>query len=811
MHRERRNDIIAIFFIILVILIRFYPFVLYGSSILSDSWKSYYPWRAEYQPSEIKTIIYDSNLEYFAWFPMVRDMVWHGEFPHWNDKSYCGTPLYANHLVPVFHLPFALALLFPGQHVFSAYSLLMALFGTLFFYWFLRNWRLSPFVGFYGAMTFFLSGWQFYLYPPEVATLIWIPAILLFYDRFIDRGRMLDAALCAFCVGQLLIAGYPVYIAHFFYILAIYFLWRRFHRDFPKAFSTKRWVFGIAVIVIGGVLMSAVQNYPTWQYSKLTWRGLTSEGKMIRTPQEIIEDKNADLMEMYGRATVGTMLYDRVVKKSQVIIPTFLRDQNECRNFIGPIVVYLVMIGQFMAHRKFKVLKILLLIFLLIFFVPILFVPLAKIIPGWSISALLPREIFFFLVFFISALGLDALIKLEKRNWPSLIIGVLGLMLILYTSRLHPVFREITSRDVFRWSVSIDSKVVAIYICVSSVIVFIIALMTNGRKFSQGLGMFLMVVSVMIGLMANFYIFQYFDTRKPVPFTEELREIKGICGDGRIVRYDPWQQRISFRERLDYILPPNLPASFGFCDVQGYDNMLLANLLEYWESVEPDCLIRQRALSHLREFDTVMHNKLLTCGSGAQYIMTRGNPDQSITPIYAILVHSGSINLYRYRKNISPIRMVNEYVVKDNFENTPIWDDRLVVLNEKPALPDGIELEGEMTHAGYSGWVSESSQLDKNILLKRLSSSVVEIKFNAMDDSLLYVADTYHPRFRAKLDGEEVEILQANLAFRAIAVPKGEHTVVMWYDGIEVLASGIVSGITLILVFLIAFIDRKSC
>jgi uncharacterized membrane protein YfhO len=57
----------------------------------------------------------------------------------------------------------------------------------------------------------------------------------------------------------------------------------------------------------------------------------------------------------------------------------------------------------------------------------------------------------------------------------------------------------------------------------------------------------------------------------------------------------------------------------------------------------------------------------------------------------------------------------------------------------------------------------------------------VVLVFVADRDGFLYVSDTYYPGWRAYVDGRETKIYRANLAFRAIEVPRGRHTVVFRY------------------------------
>jgi hypothetical protein len=57
----------------------------------------------------------------------------------------------------------------------------------------------------------------------------------------------------------------------------------------------------------------------------------------------------------------------------------------------------------------------------------------------------------------------------------------------------------------------------------------------------------------------------------------------------------------------------------------------------------------------------------------------------------------------------------------------------------------------------------------------------VEIEAQTDRDAWLYLSDTYYPGWKAYVDGKKTKIYRANLAFRAIKIPKGGHTVVFRY------------------------------
>jgi hypothetical protein len=61
------------------------------------------------------------------------------------------------------------------------------------------------------------------------------------------------------------------------------------------------------------------------------------------------------------------------------------------------------------------------------------------------------------------------------------------------------------------------------------------------------------------------------------------------------------------------------------------------------------------------------------------------------------------------------------------------------------------------------------------------SANSMTIETEAMAPKLLFVSDTYDAGWRALVDGKEAPIYRANFDFRAIPVPGGKHTIVMYY------------------------------
>ena len=82
-----------------------------------------------------------------------------------------------------------------------------------------------------------------------------------------------------------------------------------------------------------------------------------------------------------------------------------------------------------------------------------------------------------------------------------------------------------------------------------------------------------------------------------------------------------------------------------------------------------------------------------------------------------------------------------------------------MVLNKKP----GIEIS---KNAG-----------ERTVSVLREGVNDILLATNAAENSILLLTDTYYDGWRAFVDANEAEILKANYAFQAVAVPAGSHQV----------------------------------
>jgi len=81
---------------------------------------------------------------------------------------------------------------------------------------------------------------------------------------------------------------------------------------------------------------------------------------------------------------------------------------------------------------------------------------------------------------------------------------------------------------------------------------------------------------------------------------------------------------------------------------------------------------------------------------------------------------------------------------------------------------------------------------------------VVKIVTKTQSDEILVLADQYDDGWLAKIDGIQTQISKANLTFRAVKAPKGEHEFIFYYWPKSFEAGVKISAVTILVIALAA-------
>ena len=94
-------------------------------------------------------------------------------------------------------------------------------------------------------------------------------------------------------------------------------------------------------------------------------------------------------------------------------------------------------------------------------------------------------------------------------------------------------------------------------------------------------------------------------------------------------------------------------------------------------------------------------------------------------------------------------------------------------------------------------------QLKATAKIVRYENELVTIATSADNEAILVLADSYYPGWKAFVDGREEVIRRANLFFRAVPLPAGNHTVEFRYEPRSFTFGLVISAATLITLIMV--------
>ena len=139
----------------------------------------------------------------------------------------------------------------------------------------------------------------------------------------------------------------------------------------------------------------------------------------------------------------------------------------------------------------------------------------------------------------------------------------------------------------------------------------------------------------------------------------------------------------------------------------------------------------------------------------------------------------------------------------DSYSTTQDFENKLFSLNFNPANEILVE-NNSFTKTQLAG-------IGGKAILQLINYSPDKIIFKSSSDSnqILFLSDTYYPGWQAEIDGKKTDIIKADYAFRAIAVPKGTHTIIFSYLPLSFVVGIVISLASLITLFLLCILNSR--
>lgn len=244
------------------------------------------------------------------------------------------------------------------------------------------------------------------------------------------------------------------------------------------------------------------------------------------------------------------------------------------------------------------------------------------------------------------------------------------------------------------------------------------------------------------------------------------------------LRRDSGLYRIEVTTDVWHAWQPNTALLHGLDDVWGlYNPLTLAGPTLYWEGAPPRSTGRYNFL-------------------GVKYIIASkaGAPaDGKIVPVFD---GDPEINIYLNQNALARALFVHQAQVVPNHDaawqalRAPDFNPAATVILEAdqyPSSPPPLQPPN-----------LQSPRTASNLSFLNYSLHTVTLAVETDQSGYLVLPDAYYPGWQAAVDGQPAPIWRANYAFRAVAVPEGQHTVEFVFDPLIWKVSLGVSGATLL-------------
>lgn len=231
-------------------------------------------------------VFLDMTHQFYPWRLFGFNLLRRGEIPLWNPYLFCGTPFVANWHSAIFY-PFNLIFLIMPVHLALNWSIAFHFFlaGALTYAYvrYLLGDRLSALLS---ALAFTFSGaYIIQIFPGHVFNpLPWLPLSFLLAERAVREKRMRCYVLGGIILALQVLAGHPQYMLYCFGALLLYFLFRGGCACYDEKGigPAGRIAAGIALLIVAGFCLSAVQLLPSLEYARFSSRALLKGPASVR-------------------------------------------------------------------------------------------------------------------------------------------------------------------------------------------------------------------------------------------------------------------------------------------------------------------------------------------------------------------------------------------------------------------------------------------------------------------------------------------------------------------------------------------------
>lgn len=764
-----KNPISPVIFLAFIIICLYFKFFIFGLIPFPGDLlvSSYSPWFDHYKLPVQNPLISDVFSQFFLWKYLTIDIFRTGNWPLWNPYSFTGTPLLATYHSASLY-PLNLVLLLPKYLGWGIFISSQTLISAICMYLLLSIFVKSKLARLTGSIIYSLSGpmTTWLELGTAVHAMAWLPLAFWSLEKFRSDFKfryilfLISSAVLIILSGNAQVSIYSLVLI-FLYIFIIF-----------KGIKIQISLLPFFGLILS-ILLASLQVLPTMDLL----------GKSIRISENYTQESNFGLLTSsdFLKFFVADIWGNPVTRNYWGSL-----NYSETSGFLGTLTLPLF-IFSFLYLEKTPRTKFFIFIYLLSLCLAF-DNPLSKLIYRFNFpfltSSYASRILFIsnFTISILSSLTINQI--LLKKEWhrlfncliwsfstiSGLLLSVIIICIFIYTNiHLSPNLEIYLKDPLNNLTTSARNSIIPFGLITSALLAIIILNKLRLKSLQTKKLFFLSLIIfglITIDLSRYFLKFNPFvKTELIFPQVEELDFFKKRPGVFRVGREHA------------QILPPNTWIPYGIQSIEGYDPLYLlsyAKFINFLNNGKVDGI----STSRYAELSSNYQSPYLDSANVKYFVglLRNQNGDAGGEVISGKFKETGYKIIYKGKSFVifqNPYSLERVYFAK-NF-----------LLGGEQEI-DNIFIESNNFNPKQTALISTDLGLKKvtgkgkaSIIFYSPNKVVIKTKTNS--DELLVLADQFDDGWKAKVDGNEASVARANLIFRAVKIPKGEHKIEFYY------------------------------
>lgn len=691
-----------------------------------------------------------------------------GELPLWNPYSFSGTSHIGTYQSAIFSPVNALFLLLPEIHAWSVMILLQPLLAGIGMYLFLRRLGRSPAGSAIGSVAFMFCGFLvvWMAYGTLGYAVLVLPFILYGIHVLIRHGDARGGIVAALGLFMSFVSGHFQMSLYVLLYSAAFLLYQ--HRVFRNGSRT-----AFAVLYVGlGLMMAAPQ----------LMAGFDAYGKAVRSS---IFVKGEVIPWQYLVTILSPDFFGNPVTRND-----WFGHYAEWASYIGvaPLLLALLSLSEFKKESLVRFFGFMAAVSLLLAFqTPFVDLLYALKVPVLSTSA--ASRIIVLASFSLAALaafGFDRLVILWEKRRIKTLYWWLGLSAVIAIF-VWAVLMVVRPLEADKISVAVRNSVLPTLFLISTAGVAVAGFIIPKRYRVVLIAAFILITAFDVYRFAAKWM--PFDPSAYVyPPTPVITKLAALtAGD---------------KARIIGNLGNEVGSAFGLSLIEGYDAVYQYRYGKFISSVTSGLVSKTER--SVVQFDK--HGKYAE--DVAQLLGAR---------YYAHKKSDGRFPWAYPYWEFPHYRIVWSDDQYEIWENTKAFPRAFAASSFTLAQSDE-EILGSMYAGGFDRRDSLVLERTPDILPATGAASVrivryrpteVAISVDATAPKLIFLSDVYDEGWQVLVDGRDARLLRADFAFRAVAVAKGKHTILMRYRPVSTRVGLVVSGFATLGVFVLILWKKR--